>query len=74
MHTKKPLFQSFSVNGKTTIDTKDSRYQRTIGQRSELAFSDIKVVNLAYCQGMLALLLRFYYILSKIYNVTNSVN
>ncbi|CAD5113578.1 DgyrCDS2741 [Dimorphilus gyrociliatus] len=41
---------SFSVNGKTTIDTKDSRYQRTIGQRSELAFSDIKVINLAYCQ------------------------
>ncbi|CEF68924.1 Astacin-like metalloendopeptidase [Strongyloides ratti] len=40
----------FSKNGLTTIITKDPNYQDTIGQDDKLKFSDIKNLNLLYCQ------------------------
>lgn len=41
----------FSSNSKITIEPKDKRFQRTIGQRLDLSFSDIKTVNKIYCDG-----------------------
>ncbi|VDK32138.1 unnamed protein product [Gongylonema pulchrum] len=42
----------FSRNGHNTIDTKDANYRYTIGQRTQLTFSDAKKINLAYCKDV----------------------
>ena len=41
--------QAFSANGENTVETTNPLYQRTIGQRVQLSFADIKIINLAYC-------------------------
>ncbi|CDW56044.1 Astacin domain containing protein [Trichuris trichiura] len=42
--------KAFAVNyNQYTIQTKDSKYQWTIGQRDYPSFNDAKVLNLAYC-------------------------
>ena len=46
------LLQAFSKNGEPTIVTKDPAYRDKIGLSKQLAFSDIKIVNLMYnCAG-----------------------
>ncbi|ELU10783.1 hypothetical protein CAPTEDRAFT_223627 [Capitella teleta] len=40
---------AFSKNGHNTIETKDSRFQRSIGQRVGLTFWDYRVINDVYC-------------------------
>ncbi|VDM82049.1 unnamed protein product, partial [Strongylus vulgaris] len=40
---------SFSSNGRYTIQTLDTNYQQTIGQREGPSFMDVKRINLAYC-------------------------
>ena len=41
----------FSSNGQRTIETRNPDYQKTIGQRLDLSFLDIKATNLAYCRS-----------------------
>uniref|UniRef100_A0A1I7XPD4 Metalloendopeptidase n=1 Tax=Heterorhabditis bacteriophora TaxID=37862 RepID=A0A1I7XPD4_HETBA len=41
----------FSANIRNTIQTIDSNYQTTIGQRVAPSFMDIKRINLAYCNS-----------------------
>lgn len=36
-----------------TIGTRDPRYQKTIGQRNDISFLDIKTANFAYCKSKL---------------------
>ncbi|WKX96102.1 hypothetical protein Q1695_012508 [Nippostrongylus brasiliensis] len=42
---------SFSQTGGNTIQTIDTNYQQTIGQREAPSFMDVKRINLAYCNG-----------------------
>ncbi|RCN46411.1 astacin [Ancylostoma caninum] len=42
---------SFSANNRYTIQTIDTNYQQTIGQREGPSFMDVKRVNLAYCNS-----------------------
>ena len=39
-------------SGKRTIETKDSNYQRIIGQRGGFSKIDIAQIKLMYCGGM----------------------
>jgi astacin len=41
----------FSINGQRSIDTVNPDYQKTIGQRLDLSFLDIKAANQAYCRS-----------------------
>ncbi|CAH1793374.1 unnamed protein product, partial [Owenia fusiformis] len=41
--------QAFSNYGEDTILTKDSDYERSLGQRVELSFLDMKIINTFYC-------------------------
>lgn len=46
------VLQYFSENGKeVTIETLDARLQRVVGQRLDMSFYDIKLANMAYCNG-----------------------
>ena len=50
-------FQAFSKNGRNSIEPLDEGAQlvRNIGQGSQLSFTDVKTINLAYCTGNVAL-------------------
>jgi len=39
------------VNGNDTIIALDPLYQMNMGQRGDLSFRDIKLINFAYCTG-----------------------
>ena len=44
--------QAFGKNGRTTIRTKNRKFQNRIGKSTDLSFLDIKLVNLMYqCGG-----------------------
>ena len=43
--------QTGAKSGHTVISLKDQRYHRNIGQRVDLSYIDVKVINMAYCQG-----------------------
>uniref|UniRef100_A0A914GWF2 Metalloendopeptidase n=1 Tax=Globodera rostochiensis TaxID=31243 RepID=A0A914GWF2_GLORO len=43
---------AFSSSGLSSIQTLNSNYQNTIGQRFQLSFNDIKKMNLAYCDSI----------------------
>jgi astacin len=53
--------QAFSKDGYNTIETKDSRFQRSIGQRVSLSFWDYRVINDVYCMGRCTISQRFLY-------------
>uniref|UniRef100_A0A7E4UTF5 Metalloendopeptidase n=1 Tax=Panagrellus redivivus TaxID=6233 RepID=A0A7E4UTF5_PANRE len=45
--------KAFSTDyGTNTIITKDSNYQRTIGQRQSISFKDARMINLRYCDDI----------------------
>jgi len=45
-------FYAKDVNGTlTTLETRDPRMTRVIGQRQELSFYDVKLANKAYCDS-----------------------
>ncbi|OZC07989.1 thrombospondin type 1 domain protein [Onchocerca flexuosa] len=42
--------KAFTVrHDRNTIETRDPRYQKTIGQRQAISFKDAKMINLRYC-------------------------
>ncbi|CEF59840.1 Astacin-like metalloendopeptidase [Strongyloides ratti] len=41
----------FTKNGNQTILSKDAYFDKTMGQRVELSFNDIKLINLNYCSS-----------------------
>uniref|UniRef100_A0A0N5C6Z4 Metalloendopeptidase n=1 Tax=Strongyloides papillosus TaxID=174720 RepID=A0A0N5C6Z4_STREA len=41
----------FSKNGNQTIVAKDTKYDKTMGQRTRLFFNDIKLINFKYCNS-----------------------
>ena len=45
------VFQAFSKDGYNTIETKDRRFQRSLGQRVGLSFWDYRAINEVYCMG-----------------------
>lgn len=45
------ISQAFSKNGNPTIKTKNTEFQKSIGQRVELSFWDYYAINMAYCSG-----------------------
>lgn len=46
-------FQAYSKSPDSmTIRTVIPDYQRTIGQRDQLSFNDVKLMNAMYCKGM----------------------
>jgi hypothetical protein len=42
----------FSKNNQLTVQAKDPEYQRTIGQRVDLTFMDVKTANIVYCKSI----------------------
>ena len=51
VHSPNYAFQAFGKNGRTTIKTKDKKFQNRIGKSSNLSFLDIKLANLMYQCG-----------------------
>ncbi|KAM3727790.1 Zinc metalloproteinase nas-37 [Dirofilaria immitis] len=45
-YSSKAFTNNFARN---TIETRDHRYQQTIGQRNAISFKDAKMINLRYC-------------------------